>query len=60
VLAGVGVWVLAQIALGIDAGVPAAAEMVCKGMRFWLPWDLDITVRLAAMGVTACRPLITF
>jgi hypothetical protein len=54
------VWVLAQIALGIDAGVPAAAEMVCKGMRFWLPWDLDITVRLAAMGVTACRPLITF
>jgi hypothetical protein len=51
VLAGVEVWLVAQSAVGIGAGTPAAAEMVCKGMR---PQDLSMTVRLAAMPVIAC------
>jgi hypothetical protein len=51
VLAGVEVWVLAQSAVGIGAGVPVVAEMVCKGVRFWLPKDIDIKVKLAAMRI---------
>jgi hypothetical protein len=58
VLAGVEVWVLAQSAVGIGAGIPAAAEMVCKGNTLRGPKDLDMTVRLAAMHVSACAPLI--
>jgi hypothetical protein len=49
VLAGVEVWLLAQSAVGIWAGVPASAEMVCKGLEPQEPRDMDMTVRLAAL-----------
>jgi hypothetical protein len=51
----VEVWVLAQSALGIDAGIPAAAKMVCNGVILREPKDIDFTVRLDAALVVACR-----
>jgi hypothetical protein len=53
--AGVEVWVQVQSALGIDAGIPAAAKMVCDGVTPQEPKDVDFTVRLAPALVAACQ-----
>jgi hypothetical protein len=49
------VWVLAQSALGIDAGIPAAAKTVCGGVTPREPKDVDFTVRRDPVLVAACQ-----
>jgi hypothetical protein len=51
--------VLAQSAVGIRAGIPAAAEMVCKGMTPRDPNYRNMTVRLAAIRFAACVTALT-
>jgi hypothetical protein len=48
--------VLVQSALGITAGIPAAAKMVCNGVTPQEPNGVDdLTVRIDAVLVAACQ-----
>jgi hypothetical protein len=59
-LAGVEVWVLAQTALGIEAGIPAAATTVCRGMIPAVNFSLvSLTVRMPLLAPFSTAVLTT-